>query len=437
MRDEIAGGAEPSQDRQGDDAQAGARPLPLADLRILAIEQYGAGPFGSIQLAELGAEVIKIEHSGSGGDIGRFIPPHDGSGDSLFFETFNHNKRSVALDVAHPDGRRAFERLVARSDVIYSNLRGDVPNKLRIRYEDLRHANRVIVCCSLSGFGMSGRYATDPGYDYILQGLAGWMWLTGEPGAPPTKAGLSLVDFASGYAAATSILAAVHAARRDGEGMDCDVALYDVAMSLLTYVATWQLSAGFTTERIPSSGHPTLIPFQNFATADGWIVVACAKEKFWRRLVEEIGVPELADDTRFANFAARAANREELLPILEKCFLHETSAHWLERLAAAGVPVGPANDLPRALADARIFERDLVLGYEHDGLGPVRMIRAAVDAGGRRPDVRPAPRLGADTREVLLEVGGLSDDEVDALVASGAAALGPVPAEPPPSRHGV
>ena len=433
---EAAERPDPSQDGQGGDAHDRGRPLPLADIRILAIEQYGAGPFGSVQLAELGAEVIKIEHPGSGGDVGRSIPPHDGTGDSLFFETFNHNKRSIGLDVAHPDGRRAFERLVVRSDVVYSNLRGDVPAKLRIRYEDLRQANPLIVCCSLTGFGTSGPYAIEPGYDYILQGLAGWMWLTGEPGAPPTKAGLSLVDFASGYAAATSILAAVHAARRDGQGMDCDVALYDVAMSLLTYVATWQLSSGFTTQRIPSSGHPTLIPFQNFATADGWIVVACAKEKFWRRLVEEIDVPELADDPRFVNFAARAANRDELIPILESCFLRETSTYWLERLAAAGVPVGPANDLSSALTDPRITERGLVRGYDHDGLGPVRLIRAAVEAGGRRAEARPAPRLGADTRDVLRELGGLSDDEVDALLAAGAATLGSVPAQRP-SAHGV
>lgn len=269
----------------GDETRPGQEPrsraLPLNDVRILALEQYGAGPFGSIHLAELGADVIKIEDPRSAGDVGRYIPPHDGSGDSLFFETFNHNKRSLALDLSHPEGRRVFERLVPQSDVVYSNLRGDVPAKLRIQYEDLRHLNPRIVCCSLSAFGMSGSHAGDPGYDYILQGLAGWMSLTGEPGSPPTKAGLSLVDFASGYAAATAILSGIHAARRDGHGMDCDLALYDVAMNLLTYVATWQFSAGFTTDRVPSSGHPTMVPFQNFATSDGWIVVACAKEKFW------------------------------------------------------------------------------------------------------------------------------------------------------------
>jgi crotonobetainyl-CoA:carnitine CoA-transferase CaiB-like acyl-CoA transferase len=283
---------------------------------------------------------------------------------------------------------------------------------------------------------MTGTHAADPGYDYILQGLAGWMWLTGEPGSPPTKAGLSLVDFASGYAAATSILAGIHAARREGVGMDCDVALYDVAMNLLTYVATWQLSSGFTTERIPSSGHPTLIPFQNFATADGWIVVACAKEKFWRRLVEVLGETEL-DDVRFADFAARAENRDDLMPILEGAFQRETSATWLERLSAAGVPVGPAHDLPSALADPLVADRGLVMEYDHDGLGRVRVIRSAVDVGGRRPPVGAAPRLGADTRTVLRELAELADDQIDALASAGVVTLGPVEAEVPPASPAV
>jgi crotonobetainyl-CoA:carnitine CoA-transferase CaiB-like acyl-CoA transferase len=393
--------------------------LPLSDVRILAVEQYGAGPFGTVHLAELGAEVIKIEDPHAEGDIGRYVPPHDGTGDSLFFETFNHNKRSLGLDLAHADGREVFERLVRRSDVVYSNLRGDVPGKLRLRYADLRHLNPRIVCCSLSGFGMSGPHASAPGYDYILQGLAGWMWLTGEPDAPPTKAGLSLVDFASGYVAAISILAAVHAARRDGVGMDSDLALYDVAMNLLTYVATWQLSRGLTTKRVGSSAHPTLVPFQTFPTSDGWIVVACAKEKFWRRLVEEIGRPELAEDPRFVDFAVRAAYRDELVPVLEEAFRAETQATWLRRLEAAGVPAGPAHDLPAALDDPLVAERDIVTGYEHDALGTVRFIRSAVDVGGARVPVAPAPRLGEDTRSVLRDLADLGDDRIEALARDG------------------
>ena len=201
---------------------------PLEDVRIVAIEQYGAGPFGSVHLADLGAEVIKLEDPASGGDVGRYIPPFQHGQDSLFFQTFNRNKRSLALDMNAPPGRRVFEDLVRHSDVVYSNLRGDVPARLRIRYEDLKHINPQIVCCSLSGFGMVGSRREQPGYDYLLQGMAGWMSLTGEPDGPPAKSGLSLVDFSAGYVAALALVAGLHAARRDGVGMDCDISLYDV-----------------------------------------------------------------------------------------------------------------------------------------------------------------------------------------------------------------
>ena len=203
----------------------------------MAVEQYGAGPFGSLHLADLGAEIIKIEDPRFGGDVGRYIPPFQEGEDSLFFETFNRNKKSLSLNLSIPEGRRVFEDLVAKSDAVFSNLRGDVPAKLRIRYDDLAEINPRIVCVSVSGFGMTGPLSTEPGYDYILQGLAGWMSLTGEPEGPPTKTGISLVDYSGGYVAAIALLAGVHAARRDGKGMDCDISLYDVAVSLLTYPA--------------------------------------------------------------------------------------------------------------------------------------------------------------------------------------------------------
>lgn len=393
--------------------------LPLADIRILALEQFGAGPFGSVHLAEFGAEVIKIEDPRSGGDIGRYIPPDGGGGDSLFFETFNHNKRSLGLDLSVPSGRMVFERLVRHCDVVYSNLRGDVPGNLRIRHEDLCHINPLIVCCSLSGFGMSGEQASSPGYDYMFQGLAGWMWLTGEPDSPPTKSGLSLVDFAGGLVAATSILAGVHAARRDGKGMDCDLALYDVAMNLLTYVATLQMSSGYTVERVASSAHPTLVPFQVFATSDGWIVVACAKEKFWRRLVDELGVPDLESDSRFSDFARRQANKALLIPILERIFLSDSMQAWLDRLRGAGVPACPVNNLDDALSNPMMADRNLVSEYEHERLGRVAFVRSAVDVGGQRSPVSPAPRLGADSRAILQELAELSDDQIDGLEAEG------------------
>ena len=179
--------------------------------------------------------MIKIEDPRVGGDVGRYVPPYAEDEDSLFFETFNRNKRSLSLDLTTEAGRAVFEKLVAVSDVVYSNLRGDVPEKMRIRYDDLKHLNPRIVCVSLTGFGMTGPRRAEPGYDYVLQGLAGWMELTGEPDGPPTKSGLSMVDYSGGFVAAISLLAGVHAARRDGVGMDCDVSLYDTAVTMLTY----------------------------------------------------------------------------------------------------------------------------------------------------------------------------------------------------------
>ncbi|MBV9439470.1 MAG: CoA transferase, partial [Candidatus Eremiobacteraeota bacterium] len=210
---------------------------PLGDLRILAVEQYGAGPFGSVHLAELGAQVIKIEDPSAGGDVGRAVPPYQQGDDSLFFETFNHDKRSVALDLSTDAGREVFRDLVCVSDAVYSNLRGDNPEKLGLRYTDLAAVNPRIVCVSLSGFGMTGPRRAEPAYDYILQGMTGWQSLTGDPYGPPTKSGLSLVDYSAGLVAALALLAAVHAARRDGVGCDCDTSLFDTAMNMLTYVA--------------------------------------------------------------------------------------------------------------------------------------------------------------------------------------------------------
>ena len=263
--------------------------LPLADVRIIAVEQYGAGPWGTLQLADLGAEVIKIEDPASNGDVGRYVPPYEEGEDSLFFETFNRNKKSVSLNLRSPRGREVFEALVAKSDAVYSNLRGDQPHKLRITYDDLRDVNPRIVCCSLSGFGMTGPRAAQPGYDYVMQAMAGWMSLTGDPDGPPTKSGLSLVDLSGGYVSAIALLSGLWRARRDGVGCDCDISLYETALHELIYIGTWAASAGYVPQRIAESAHPSIVPFQAFQTADGWITVACAKQKFWELLCGALG----------------------------------------------------------------------------------------------------------------------------------------------------
>ena len=392
--------------------------LPLADVRVLAIEQFGAGPWATLQLADLGAEVLKIEDPSSGGDVGRYVPPFQEGEDSLFFETFNRNKKSISLDLRDPDGRNAFEELVETADVVFSNLRGDQPAKLRLRYDDLKHLNARIVCCSLSGFGMTGPRAAEGGYDYMMQGLAGWMSLTGEPDGPPTKSGLSLVDLSGGYAAAIAILAGLWRARRDGVGCDCDVSLFETALAELCYVGTWAATRGYTPPRRRNSAHPSIMPFQNLPTADGWIVVACPKQKFWERLCEAIGQPELAGDERFADFAARDRNRDELEPILEEAFRTRSTAEWLERLAAAGVPSAPVSGVADALRDPQAEARDAVVEYEHPSLGSVRQAATPLRLGDEAPLAR-APFRGEHTEQVLVELCGYAPERVRELADAG------------------
>jgi crotonobetainyl-CoA:carnitine CoA-transferase CaiB-like acyl-CoA transferase len=393
--------------------------LPLADVRIIAVEQYGAGPWGTLQLADLGAEVIKIEDPQSGGDVGRYVPPFQEGEDSLFFETFNRNKKSVSLDLRSPSGREVFEDMVAKSDAVYSNLRGDQPAKLRLTYDDLREVNPRIVCCSLSGFGMTGPRAAEAGYDYIMQAMAGWMSLTGDPDGPPTKSGLSIVDLSGGYVSAIALLSGLWRARRDGVGCDCDISLYETALHELMYVGTWAASAGYEPHRMPESAHPSIVPFQAFETADGWITVACAKQKFWELLCQALGRDELADDPRFADFAARNRNRDELLPILREDFRRHPTAHWLTVLAQAGVPHGPVYEVPEALEDRQAQARDDVVELEHPSLGTVRQVASPLRLSGEPNPLLRGPFRGEHTDDVLREVCGYTEDRIAHLRAQG------------------
>jgi crotonobetainyl-CoA:carnitine CoA-transferase CaiB-like acyl-CoA transferase len=403
---------------------------PLEDVRIIAVEQYGAGPFGSVHLADLGAEVIKIEEPRSGGDVGRYVPPYGEGEDSLFFETFNRNKRSLSLDLSTGAGRRVFEDLVKVSDVVYSNLRGDVPKKIGITYDDLKHLNPAIVCCSLTGFGMTGPRSTEPGYDYVLQGLAGWMDLTGEPDGPPTKSGLSLVDYSGGFVAAISLLAGLHAARRDGVGMDCDVSLYDTAIGLLTYPATWHLNAGFEPARTSHSAHPSLVPFQAFEASDGWLIVGCAKEKFWTRLASVVGHPEWAEPASgYGSFSDRQRNKDTLLPLLEDIFRQRTVDAWLEELYAASIPCGPINDVEQAMREEHTRARGLRVTTEHPRFGTVEQLASPVRVGAEPPEYRRAPFRNEDFDLVIREIAGYDEATVEELRAGGAFGDAVEPAE--------
>jgi crotonobetainyl-CoA:carnitine CoA-transferase CaiB-like acyl-CoA transferase len=393
--------------------------LPLADVRVLAVEQFGAGPWGTLQLADLGADVIKIEDPAVRGDVGRYVPPFQEGENSLFFETFNRNKRSVSLDLRHVEGRAVFEDLVRVADVVYSNLRGDQPAKLRLVYDDLKDVNPRIVCCSLSGFGMTGPRAGEGGYDYMMQGLAGWMDLTGEPDGPPTKSGLSLVDLSGGYVSTIAVLAGLWRARRDGVGCDCDISLFETALHELVYVGTWAATKGYAPPRRSNSAHPSIVPFQNFATADGWIVVACPKPKFWEHFCDAIGRSELAGDERFADFAARDRNRDELTPLLDQALASRTSAEWLAIFAAADVPSAGVNDVATALEDPQARARKNVVEFEHPALGTVRQVASPLRLSNADPPLRRAPFRGEHTEQVLVELCGYEPERIRRLEAAG------------------
>ena len=394
--------------------------LPLDDLRVIAIEQYGAGPFASMQLADLGADVVKIEDPTVGGDVARQVPPYAVEGTSLFFESFNRNKRSLALDLRQHAAREVLEDLVANADALTSNLRGDQVERLRLRYADFESVNPRLVCVSLSAFGNSGPRASQGGYDFTVQGIAGWMSLTGGPDQPPTKSGLSLVDYGAGYVAALAVLAGVWQVRRDGVGCDADLSLFESALAQLAYVGTWVASRDFQPPRMAESAHLSMVPFQTFPTGDGQIVIACPKENLWRRLCDVLERPDLAEDERFANFAARSRNRSELVSLLTDLLVTRTTKEWLERLESHGVPCGAVNNVEEALADVQAVDRRAVVEYDHPSLGAVRTPRSPLRLSQiEAPPLQRSPYLGEDTESVLREVCGYDSARIDSLLERG------------------
>jgi crotonobetainyl-CoA:carnitine CoA-transferase CaiB-like acyl-CoA transferase len=314
----------------------------------------------------------------------------------------------------HPAGQRVFRDLVRISDAVFSNLRGDQPQKLGLTYAQLRHVNPRIVCCSLSGYGTTGPRRAEPAYDYLIQALAGWMSLTGDPSMPPAKSGLSVVDFAAGITAMLGLLAGLLDASRTGKGCDVDVSLLDSAISMLNYVAIWTLNRDFHPQRLPDSAHPTITPAQVFRTQDGYIVVFCAKEKFWHALIEALDAPELCEDPRYGSFASRYEHRDALIGDLKKRFVARTTNDWLDRLRGR-VPCARVNSVEEALQDEQVIARDMVMQVDHPEFGPLRQVRTAIRIPGSADHRRPAPAPGADTNAILRETLGYSDEQIAEL----------------------
>lgn len=388
--------------------------MPLDDVRVVSLEQYGAGPFATLHLAELGAEIIRIEQWPDG-DVGRHVPPYRQHNDSLFFQSLNRSKKSVCLNMQVEAGRRVFEDLVRCSNAVFSNLRGDVPPRLGITYKDLAEINPAVVCCSLSGYGMTGPRAPHPGFDYMVQGLAGWMSITGEPDGPPSKTGLSAVDFSSGFAAALALMAGIHSSQRTGKGMDCDISLFEVAASMMNYLVTWVGTREHDAVRVERSGHPTIVPFQNFPTADGWIVAGGSKEKFWTRLTQAIERPDLSEDPRFLTFEDRLENKAILVDELDSTFSQRSTAYWLSRLQEYGVPCAPINSVAEAIEDPHLKARDAIFSLNHRDWGEVLHVASPIRVGDTPHKRQSAPALGSDTRSVLSMILGYEEYQIEKL----------------------
>jgi crotonobetainyl-CoA:carnitine CoA-transferase CaiB-like acyl-CoA transferase len=375
--------------------------LPLAGVRIIAVEQYGAGPFGTQHLADLGAEVIKVENPVEGGEVGRAVGPYFfEEGDSHFFQSFNRNKKSVTLNLKDPADKATLIELIKTADALYDNLRGDLPAKLGLTYADLAEYNPKLVCAHLSAYGREGERKAWPGYDYLMQAEAGYCAITGEPGGPPARFGISIIDMMTGTTAALALLAALVGARASGIGRDIDVSLYDVAMHNLNYLGTWYLNDGIKTDRAPRSAHPSLTPSQMYRTQDGWMFIMCNKEKFWGILAQLIDRPEWASDPRYCNFKARLAHRDQLTEELDAVLMTATTEQWLKHFAGQ-VPAAPVNDVGQALDNPFARAQGLIVESQHPARGTIKTLACPIRCPGVTLPSQAAPRLGAHNQSIL------------------------------------
>lgn len=377
--------------------------LPLKGIRVLSVEQYGAGPYGTMLLADLGAEVIKIEDPSRGGDVSRSVGPYMlGEGDSEFFQTFSLGKKSVTLDLKSPEGRQQFEALVETADAVANNLRGDQPEKLGLTYEALKAVNPKIVCAHLSAYGRKSERAAWPGYDYLMQAEAGFMMMTGEPDGPPVRFGLSMVDFHAGSHMATGLLAGLLGAQRTGEGCDVDVCLFDTALHQLSYPATWYLNQGHVTGRLPRGAHPSIAPSQLVKTKDGWGLLMCQTPKFWS-LWCQLTKSNLGEDDRFVTIPARRENLSALSDAVDQVMMTNTTTEWLDILGGH-VPFAPVLDIGQALDSGYVEHVEMTARVDHpDAEHGVRTLASPFRVNGERPALSRAPKMGEHSAALLPE----------------------------------
>jgi crotonobetainyl-CoA:carnitine CoA-transferase CaiB-like acyl-CoA transferase len=367
---------------------------PLAGIRVLEACHVLAGPYCGMLLADLGADVIKIESPQ--GDLARTVGPHSIGPHNAYFASLNRNKRSVCLDLATEEGQEGLHRLATGAHAVITNMRPAAIKKLGLTYDALRKWNERIVCVALTGYGLDGPYADRPAYDYVIQALVGVMAITGDPGGPPTKAGYSAVDNSAGIMGAVGVLAKII----EGKGGQVDVSLYDAMLSQMNYLAGAYLNAGAKPERQKAGSHPYIVPAQVFPTKDGYLSLFVSHDEFWRRFATEVDRPEWLEDPRFATMEARAANRETVLAAVETIVAEDTAVHWVERLSRHGIVVACVETLDQALDGELAEYRDMVATIPTPH-GLIRVVGNPVKIIGHETRYSAPPLLGEHTGELL------------------------------------
>ncbi|UEP22604.1 CoA transferase [Burkholderia ambifaria] len=399
----------------------------LSHIRVLDLTRVLAGPWCAQTLADFGADVIKIERPGAGDDTRHWGPPYlkDAAGadtaEAAYYLAANRNKRSVTVDIATPEGQQIVRELAAQSDVVLENYKVGQLAKYGLDYESLRAVKPDLVYCSVTGFGQTGPYAHRAGYDFIVQGIGGFMSITGErdsePGGGPQKAGVAIADLATGLYSTIAVLAALAHRDRTGEGQYIDMALLDVQVALLANMNTNFLASGKPPVRW-GNAHPNIVPYQTFQTSDGWIIVAVGNDGQFRKFVEAGGRAELADDERFATNPSRVRHRDTLVPILAEMVKTRGKADWIGTLEAAGVPCGPINELDKVFDNEQVVARGMQVSLPHPCGADVKLVRNPIRMSATPPDARTAPPLlGAQTEAVLRDMLGYDAARIAALKA--------------------